>query len=121
MGEINTRPTYIYVDVDDTLIRSVGSKRIPNSSVIAHIKALAERGAVLYCWSTGGADYACRSAEECGIADRFVAFLPKPNILLDDQEVANWRCCRTVHPANYAAIKLTDVGGGPAAESERGD
>jgi hypothetical protein len=115
MGEKTTlastvnRPVCIYVDVDDTLVRSVGTKRIPNSGVIAHVKALAERGAVLYCWSSVGAEYARRSAEECGIADRFVAFLPKPNILLDDQEVASWRYCRTVHPTNYSAIKLTDM------------
>ena len=102
------RAICIYVDVDDTLIRSVGPKRIPNSSVIAHVRGLASAGAALYCWSTGGADYARMSAEECGIADCFVAFLPKPNILLDDQEVAKWRNCRTVHPANYSAIKLTE-------------
>ena len=76
---------------------------------MSHIKALADRGAVLYCWSSAGAEYARRSAEECGIGDLFVAFLPKPNILLDDQPVAEWRYCRTVHPANYSAIQLTDV------------
>ena len=58
---------------------------------------------------SGGADYARKGAEECGIADRFVAFLPKPNFLLDDQEVVSWRYRQTVHPANYAAIELTDI------------
>ena len=102
------RALCIYVDVDDTLIRSVGSKRIPNTGVIAHLKTLADEGAMLYCWSSGGADYARRSAEECGIEDCFVAFLPKPDVLLDDQLVSDWRYCRTEHPANCVSIQLEE-------------
>lgn len=53
----------IYVDVDDTFVRSAGSKRIPMPAMIAHIRSLHEQGAQLFCWSAGGADYARHSAE----------------------------------------------------------
>ena len=88
----------IYVDVDDTLVRTYGTKRIPVPAVIRHIRTLREQGDTLYCWSSGGADYARRSAEEFGIADCFTAFLPKPDVLLDDQNVSDWRRLRQVHP-----------------------
>lgn len=57
-----------------------------------------------YCWSSGGADYARESAEEFGLTDCFTAFLPKPNVLLDDQNVADWRRLRQVHPNECAAL-----------------
>jgi predicted HAD superfamily phosphohydrolase YqeG len=66
----------VYVDVDDTLIRSVGTKRILIPSAIQHVRDLAEQGADLFCWSSGGAAYARASAEEVGIASCFSAFLP---------------------------------------------
>ncbi len=71
-------PTVVYVDVDDTLVRSVGTKRIPIPAAVRHVRALFEQGAELYCWSSGGADYARQSAEECDIADCFRAFPPGP-------------------------------------------
>ena len=96
------RPRIIFVDVDDTLVRSVGSKRIPMPSIIARVKALADEGAVLYLWSSGGADYARDSAIELGIAGCFVGFLPKPNVYIDDQAVHEWRFCQHVLPSNAA-------------------
>lgn len=88
----------IYIDVDDTFVRSYGTKRIPIPAVLGYIRSLFELGANLYCWSSGGADYARQSAEEFGIADCFLAFLPKPDVLLDDQDIADWRRLRQVHP-----------------------
>jgi len=88
----------IYVDVDDTFVRSYGTKRIPMPAVIAAIRRLCTQGEALYCWSSGGAEYARASAEEFGIADCFLAFLPKPDVLLDDQAIADWRRLRQVHP-----------------------
>ena len=90
--------TVIYVDVDDTLVRSVGSKRIAMPRVIEHVRRLFEEGAILYCWSLGGAAYAQSTAQELGIADCFVAFLPKPNVLIDDLEPAKWPLCYREHP-----------------------
>ena len=62
-----SEPLVVYVDVDDTLVRSVGSKRIPMVAVVEHVRALEDGGAVLYCWSTGGAAYAESTARELGI------------------------------------------------------
>jgi len=91
-------PLIVYVDVDDTLVRSFGSKRIPIVRVIEHVRELKASGAVLYCWSSGGAEYARQSAAEFGIEDCFQSFLPKPNVMIDDQLVADWRLCMEVHP-----------------------
>lgn len=103
-----TQKTVIYVDVDETFVRGVGIKRIPMTSVIKHILQLKEQGAVLFCWSSGGADYARQSAEEFGIADCFVGFLPKPNAILDDQNIEQWRYFKQVHPAECDGKTLGD-------------
>ena len=42
------------------------------------------------------------SAAEFGIENCFVAFMPKPNVLLDDQAVADWRLCMEVHPLSVS-------------------
>ncbi len=88
----------IFVDVDDTFVRSYGTKRIPITATIEHLKELKKQGAQLYCWSSGGADYAKKSAEEFGIADIFIAFLPKPQIIIDDQNINDWKRFIQVHP-----------------------
>ena len=93
-----TRPLYVYVDVDETFVRSYGTKRIPMPPVIAHIRELKEQGAELYCWSSGGAEYARQSAEEFGIAECFNAFLPKPEVAIDDLEFSQWSGLLQVHP-----------------------
>jgi len=90
----------VYVDVDDTLVRTVGTKRIPIPKVIEQVRSLHASGADLYCWSTGGAIYARHIATELGIADCFTAFLPKPHLMIDDLPVAEWRTCTQLHPAN---------------------
>ena len=48
---------------------------------IRHVRSLFAEGSVLYCWSAGGGEYAKQTAEELGIGDCFVAFLPKPNVV----------------------------------------
>src|ERR1700710_1959989 len=102
------RDIYIYVDVDDTIVRSSGTKRIPIPLVIQHVKELKQQGAVMYCWSSGGADYAKQSAEEFGITDCFVAFLPKPNVLLDDCSFENWPGLIRIHPSSSSGKILDD-------------
>ena len=90
----------IFVDVDDTLIRSIGTKRVPMPAVVAQVRALHANGATLYLWSSGGADYARQSADELGLSACFAAFLPKPDVYIDDQSVHEWRYCRHVLPGN---------------------
>ncbi|ATB29546.1 hypothetical protein [Melittangium boletus] len=102
------RPTVIYVDVDDTLVRSFGSKRIPMFPMVERVRELHERGAELYCWSTGGAAYARQTATELGLADCFVAFLPKPHLLLDDVAVKDWRM-REVHPSEAPSRDVEEL------------
>ena len=88
----------VYVDVDDTLVRSAGTKRIPMPRLIERVKRLHAEGAILYLWSTGGQDYARATAEELKIANCFVAFLPKPTLILDDQPVSEWHGCAYEYP-----------------------
>jgi phosphoserine phosphatase len=102
----NAPSTVIYVDIDDTLVRSFGSKRIPMTDMVALIPKLKEHGATLFCWSSGGSAYAQRSAAELGIAECFTAFLPKPQMLIDDVSIHDWKLtelhpneCRSMTPA----------------------
>jgi hypothetical protein len=98
----------IYVDVDDTLVRSFGSKRVPMTSTVALVRELKSRGALLYCWSGGGADYARTAAVELGIDDCFEAFLPKPHLLLDDVRIGVWRIAE-LHPAECSGLTAEEV------------
>lgn len=93
------RPRVIFVDVDDTLVRSVGSKRIPMPGVIKRRRQLQAEGTVLYLWSSGGADYCRATAAELQLTDCFAGFLPKPDAYIDDQPVHEWRFCKHIHPA----------------------
>ncbi|MBS2036783.1 hypothetical protein JST97_17465 [bacterium] len=87
----------IYVDVDDTLVRSFGSKQIAISAAQDYGRRLHRAGARLYCWSSGGAEYARAYAEKAGLSDCFLGFLPKPQVLLDDVLVENWEL-QQLHP-----------------------
>jgi hypothetical protein len=103
----SARALVVYVDIDDTLVRSFGSKRIPMTDVVEHVRDLNRHGAILYAWSSGGGDYARASAAELGIEDCFAAFLPKPNVMIDDQPPGEWRRLLCVHPAE-ARSKTAD-------------
>ena len=98
----------VFVDVDDTLVRSAGSKRIPIPSVLQHVRDLHRSGARLYCWSSGGADYARRTAVDLGVDTCFRAFLPKPHAIIDDQTPAEWRNMLCVHPNTAVSMTLED-------------
>jgi len=96
------KPFYVYVDVDETFVRNYGAKRIPVPAVIEHIKELKTQGAVMYCWSSGGAEYAEESAREFGIDHCFMGFLPKPELAIDDMSFSQWRNLVQVHPNECA-------------------
>lgn len=94
-----TRPALVvYVDVDETFVRNYGTARIPIPAVLEHVRLLHEQGALLYCWSSGGEEYARQSAVEAGIAGCFTGFLPKPQVMIDDQQVSAWKRLLQVHP-----------------------
>ena len=65
------------------------------------------RATALYCWSSGGADYAREAPKSSASTDCFTAFLPKPDVLLDDQNVADWRRLRQVHPNECEALLIS--------------
>jgi hypothetical protein len=47
------KPFTVFIDVDDTLVRSVGPKRIPMPGVLAELRRLENAGAIMYlCGST---------------------------------------------------------------------
>lgn len=98
----------VFVDVDDTLVRSAGTKRMPIPHVVQHVRELSRRGAALYLWSRGGGDYARTTASEIGLADCFRAFLPKPNIILDDENVSSWRSLFEIHPSSCRGLTVDD-------------
>ncbi len=89
----------IFVDIDDTMVRSVGAKRIPMPAVIAQVRRLKSEGATLYLWSSGGAEYCKTTAVELGITDCFEGFLPKPTVYIDDQPLHEWRFCKHLYPS----------------------
>ena len=94
------RALVAYIDVDDTLVRSIGSKRIPLPHVVRHVRELFEQGVELYLWSTGGAAYARATAHELGIENCFRGFLPKPQVIIDDQAVEDWRDLLQLQPSS---------------------
>jgi FMN phosphatase YigB (HAD superfamily) len=92
------KPRTVFVDVDDTLIRSAGSRRIPIPAVIERVRRLKDEGVVLYLWSSGGAKYCEETAAHLGMTDCFVGFLSKPDMYIDDQPANEWRYCVHVYP-----------------------
>ena len=90
----------IFIDVDDTLIRTVGSTQIPIPSSIDYVKRMHVAGHDLYCWSRGGGEYAQEVANSLGIRECFVLFLPKPDVLLDDRGSELLSHCVIIHPNN---------------------
>ena len=92
----------IFVDVDDTLIRSFGGKQIPMTGSVDLIRRMYENGDRLFCWSRGGDDYAKCVADSLGILECFEAFLPKPDVIIDDQGRKALEHCEIILPANAA-------------------
>jgi hypothetical protein len=86
-----SEPLFVYVDVDDTLIRKDenGSEQ-PVQKVIDHVCDLHRQGALLYCWSTGGEDHARAAAQKLGIEECFTGFLHKPQVFIDDERAEEW-------------------------------
>jgi phosphoglycolate phosphatase-like HAD superfamily hydrolase len=88
----------VYFDVDDTLVRSAGTKRVPIQAVVERVRSLHAAGVTLYLWSSGGADYARTTAADLGISHCFAGFLPKPTHIVDDQHISQWRDLKHLHP-----------------------
>ena len=94
------KPRVVYVDVDDTLVRYEGTKRVPIPAVVERVRSLHTAGETLYVWSSGGADYARMVAIELGLDRCFTAFLPKPEMYIDDQPIHEWFECEHSLPSS---------------------
>jgi len=81
------------------------SRSLPSSSTSASF-ALREQFCI--AGAQGGAEYARSSAEEFSVADCFTAFLPKPNVFIDDQSATEWPRSISVHPSSCAGRSLDD-------------
>jgi len=97
-----------YVDIDDTLMRTTGTTRIPVPAAVAHVRDLHAAGVQLYCWSAGGAAYARESARELDLEALFCAFLPKPHVLIDDQPPGDWPHLVLARPIGLASQTVHD-------------
>ena len=75
------RNVNIFVDVDLTLVDHAGVA-LPGAA--RAMRVLFDAGCRLFLWSTGGAEYCRQIAERLEIAGLFEAFLPKPDIYVDD-------------------------------------
>ncbi len=85
-----TKDFTVFVDVDNTIMISTEHGERGLYKAIKFVKQLHEKGFELYCWSQAGAAYAEKACEFLGIKDLFKAFLPKPNMCLDDRPMSDW-------------------------------
>lgn len=92
----------IYIDVDDTLIRTVGKTQIPMPASADYVRRMFAAGHRLFCWSRGGGEYAREVATSLEIAECFVGFLPKPDVCLDDRGEKLLDYCKIILPGNAA-------------------
>ena len=89
----------VYVDVDDTLVRSAGNRASPDDNRHSRGQTFEGRRELLcICGVPAAQDYARKSAVELEIADCFAGYLPKPNVIIDDQPVEQWRGTRHIYP-----------------------
>lgn len=106
----STMKKVIYIDVDDTLIRSAGSKRIPITHMIELVKQLYAAGVELYCWSRAGRQHAINVALEYKIYGCFTAFLTKPDLLIDDTLFTDWGVYE-IHPSSCRGVDVEELFG----------
>jgi hypothetical protein len=71
----------VFVDVDLTLVDELGALRPGAADALRRLK---DHGCRLFLWTSGGAEYARTVAATYGLSDLFDAFLPKPDIVIDD-------------------------------------
>lgn len=107
MAYFLAKRTTIFIDIDETLIRNIGVKQIPIPAMVKHVEMLYEQGAQMYCWSSGGADYAREVVTQLRIDHCFKAFLPKPDVLIDDMAIDRWNILQ-VHPNQAIGLSLED-------------
>ena len=101
-GDNLERKRTIYIDVDDTLIRSAGKTQIPMPASVEYVRRMHAAGHALYCWSRGGREHAYNVSTSLDIAECFEEFLPKPDVCLDDRGDKLLDYCQVILPSNAA-------------------
>ncbi len=110
LPETNEPPRLcIYVDADGTLIRNQGGRMEPVPELVARIREWHAEGALLYCWSSQGANYARQIAKTLGLEPCFSTFLCKPHILVDDQALTDWQYFLHRYPSQAANHSTVDL------------
>jgi hypothetical protein len=95
------RQLCVYVDLDDT---SFAALKLNAFRYLRWSSTFADSTPTVRCWSSGGADCARTTAEELNIASCFAAFLPKPQVIIDDQLIAEWPQFLHVHPSSCRTL-----------------
>jgi len=103
------QPLCIYIDVDGTLVRTVGDKNLPDDALVTRLREWRDQGALLYCWSSRGANYARSISKKLGIEACFVGFLTKPHVLVDDQGIERWAYFLELSPNLAASLSLQQM------------
>ena len=99
------RDPIIYVDVDDTLVRTDGSKRIPVPAVIDHVRKLADKDDELYLWSEVAlrTPVLRRTNSEAQVASERSFRSQMSSKVLNE-----WRRLLGMHPSNCQRTTLTE-------------
>lgn len=92
----------VFVDVEASFQEGV------RGAVVEHLRGLDPARCELFAWSPNGAAAARVCAVEAGVEALFRAFLPKPHVLLDEQEPAQWPGVTVQHPARIERAQQVD-------------
>ena len=71
----------VFVDVDPTLV-DAGGRLLDGAR--EGLQRLRDEGCHLFLWSSVGAEYARRVADQLGLTELFEGFTAKPDIVIDD-------------------------------------
>lgn len=77
----NKNLSTLYVDIDDTITKDMGSSFIKNS--LEQLKKHSDT-VNIFLWSQGGLDYVLEIAEKSGLTGFICGCLPKPDMIVDD-------------------------------------
>ena len=98
----NDKKTVVFIDVDDPKLG--GTDASDTDALARHVRELHDRGLVLYCWSSSGADDCRDLAKQLGIVDCFVGFLPKPDVMIDEKHPSEWGNLRWLHRGEAPSV-----------------
>ena len=96
---------FIYVDVDNTLVRTVRGTELPIPKVVRHIKKLHHEGALLYCSVTVARTMLAKPHNVWESMRVSLVFSESPKFSSTMNELEEWPCVVDVHPNCLATLK----------------